>query len=108
MDTQSARKSWVQAALLGVVLIAAMLVGGLVAVRVTGHGSPTVATSGQPASGGSTLQVSAVKEPATGGGNANAVAAIPNLPDLVDRVRPSVVAVNTVITGRNGARQGQG
>ena len=87
---------WMRPAALGVLLVAAMAVGALIATRATGDrpASTATAASSAEARGGRQLPVSN--------------AAIGNLPDLVDRVKPSVVAINTVVTNRTGQRQGQG
>jgi 2-alkenal reductase len=109
MEVRSAggTKAWLQAAILGGVVIVAMLVGGLIAGVVANDaedgGSPATTAS----EGTNRLPVSSERAPA-GSAEANAVTLIENLPDMVDRVRPSVVAINTVVTSRTGARQAQG
>ena len=92
-------QSWIRPAGLGVLIVLAMLIGGIIATRSGARGPASTATAAAAASSGSgngrTLPV---------GGTS----AIGNLPDLVDRVKPSVVAINTVVTNRNGQRQGEG
>jgi putative serine protease PepD len=56
----------------------------------------------------STLPVVGIVAPPASGGALNGITAISNLADVVERVRPSVVAVNTVVTNRAGAPQGEG
>jgi S1-C subfamily serine protease len=102
-------RNWLQAAILGVVVVVAMLVGGLVASAVVSEGTDGGGSGGTAATDASSrLPVSSSERVPAGTSDANAVTLIENLPDLVDGVRPSVVAVNTVITSRTGARQGQG
>ena len=89
---------WMRPAALGVLLVVAMAVGALIATRAIGErpaaSTATAASSAEALRGARQLPVSN--------------AAIGNLPDLVDRVKPSVVAINTVVTNRTGQRQGQG
>ena len=85
---------WMRPAALGVLLVAAMAVGALIATRTGGDQPASTATAAETARATRALPVSN--------------AAIANLPDLVDRVKPSVVTINTVVTNRTGQRQGQG
>ncbi|MFA7296448.1 MAG: trypsin-like peptidase domain-containing protein [Dehalococcoidia bacterium] len=88
---------WMRPAALGVLLVVAMAVGALIATRTGGDrptSTATAASSAEVARNPRQLPVSN--------------AAIGNLPDLVDRVKPSVVTINTVVTNRTGQRQGQG
>lgn len=88
---------WMRPAALGVLLVVAMAVGALIATRTGGDrpaSTATAASSAEAVRGTRQLPVSN--------------AAIANLPDLVDRVKPSVVTINTVVTNRTGQRQGQG
>jgi S1-C subfamily serine protease len=100
MDTQMKdARSWIRPAGLGFLLVVAMVLGGLIATRSVGarpFASATAAAVSRSVVGGRQVPVS------------NSVSAISNLPDLVDRVRPSVVAINTVVNGRSGQPQGQG
>jgi putative serine protease PepD len=89
-----------------VVVIASMLIGGLITAGLGGDGdggSPPATASGES----NRVPVSEERVPA-GTADSDGATLIENLPDLVDRVRPSVVTVNTVVTNRTGVRQAQG
>lgn len=106
MGEKRASGAWVRTAVLGVVIAGAMVLGGVLAVTVGGGRSagpePVAGAFGER----STLPVVGV---ATAPASAARVgAAIDNLPDLVDRVRASVVSVNTVVNNRAGNPQGEG
>lgn len=88
---------WMRPAALGVLLVVAMAVGALIATRAGGDRPTSTATAASSAE----VARSARQLPVSN-------AAIGNLPDLVDRVKPSVVTINTVVTNRTGQRQGQG
>ena len=105
MDTQHRTVPWFQAAILGVVVVVAMLTGAMIAAVVGRSGDSSSATSAEDAAG--RLPVSDVRKGSSGSG-ASALAALPDLPNLVERVQPSVVVVNTVIATRTGMRRGEG
>lgn len=102
-------KSAVQAALLGVVVIVSMVVGGLITASVTdGDDAAPLAggtTAVEPAQ--TTLPLVATVPPVaprTG----SELAAIGGLPDIVERVSPSVVAIRTIANARLGTESGLG
>ncbi len=100
------RRSWLFAGVLGVVIVAAMVAGGFLAVAVAGDddapASTPAAVASTPASGDGSTQTPA---PSDDGGNVS-LTAIEDLPELVERVMPSVVAISTV--SGSGIRQAQG
>lgn len=93
-------KSWLQAAVLGAVVVVAMVAGGLIAAAIAGgsdsssttDNSASVSTSGDGSKSDSASSVS--------------LTAIDDLPTLVDRVSASVVAISTV--SGSGTRQASG
>ena len=87
---------WIRPAALGVLVVVAMAVGALIATRTGGAGPGSTATAAAIDSIGRGRQLPVSNS------------AIVNLPDVVDRVKPSVVTINTVVTSRVGQRQGQG
>lgn len=87
---------WIRPAALGVLVVVAMAVGALIATRTGGDGPASTATAAVIDSVGVGRQLPVSSS------------AIANLPDVVDRVRQSVVTINTVVTSRVGQRQGQG
>ena len=87
-------RSWLQAGILGIVIVVAMVAGGFLAVAVAGNdGTPaTVAT----APNGAATSVTDTNSNGTSGNNSNvSLTAIDDLPSLVQRVMPSVVAIST-------------
>jgi len=88
-------------------LIVAMGLGAILAVSIGGGGSSTPFASSAP-SGSSTFPVGGVVPAAARGEAGTGLSAIANLADVVERVRPSVVTVNTVVTNRAGTPQGEG
>ena len=94
-------RTWMRVGLLVAVIAVAVAAGGALATLAAGDDAP-LSLAAQSGTRG--LPV------ATGAGSAGTVAApsaIADLPAVVDKVRPSVVAINTVAAARNG-RQGQG
>ena len=105
MRGKASVRGWAQMGILGAVVVVAMLLGGLLVTAVGKDDTPAAALA--PAAEGSrALPVANQGTPPADGGAA-ATAALPNLPDLVERVRPAVVAIDTVVTARR-SRQGQG
>ncbi len=96
MELKGAR-TWIRPAGLGVLIVLAMLFGAIIATRAGGKAPASTATAAASSQSAGGRQVPVA-----------ANTAISNLPDLVDRVKPSVVAINTVVTSRTGQRQGQG
>jgi len=94
-------RAWMWVGLLAALLAVAVAVDGVLATLAGDDDSP-LSTASPSSSRGLPVGTSA--------GSAAAVAApaaIADLPGVVDKVRPSVVAINTVAAGRNG-RRGQG
>ncbi len=97
--------SWLQAAFLGIVVVFAMVAGGVLAVAVTDDDTPAaVATTSAVSS--ETRAPSSTQDRAASNNGAVSLTAIEDLPSLVERVSPSVVAISTV-TG-TGARTAEG
>ncbi len=108
MEQQRVQRSWTWAAGLGVIVVVAMGLGAAIAVWVGEVGATGSSFASPEARASSSLPVVGVVAPPTSGGAVAGTTAITNLADLVERVRPSVVAVNTVQTNRAGVRQGEG
>ena len=102
MSDRSSMSGWLRAGIAGiagVVVVLAMVSGSVLATGLSGW--PSAVPSAAPvAATRSTLPVSGLA-PASSG-------ALANLPDLVDRVRNSVVAVNVTVGATPGGRAGQG
>lgn len=103
MPEQGGGRSWLFAGVLGVVVVVAMVIGGFLAVAVAGDDEGTPAAVASVPAGSS--QTPAASSDNGDGGNVS-LTAIENLPDVVDRVMPSVVAISTV--SGSGIRQAQG
>lgn len=95
-------KSGLQALVLGVVVVIAMIAGGLLAVAIAGNDDSTSA----PTSAGSEVTAPAASGGASQNDSSVSLTAIDDLPTLVDRVSSSVVAISTV--SGTGTRQATG
>lgn len=95
-------KSGLQALVLGVVVVIAMIAGGLLAVAIAGNDDSTSA----PTSAGSEVTAPAASGSASQNDSSVSLTAIDDLPTLVDRVSSSVVAISTV--SGTGTRQATG
>ena len=94
-------RSWLQAGFLGIVVVAAMVAGGFLAVAVAGNDNKTPAAVATAPAG--TTAPAADNSSSSNGTNVS-LTAIDDLPGLVERVSPSVVAITTVTgTGRQQA-----
>jgi putative serine protease PepD len=96
-------RSWLQAGILGVVIVVAMVAGGFLAVAVAGNDDTPAAVATAP----NGTAASVTNSSGTSDNNSNvSLTAIDDLPSLVDRVMPSVVAISTV--SGTGLRQAEG
>jgi S1-C subfamily serine protease len=98
-------RSWLQAGVLGIVIVVAMVAGGFLAVAVAGNDGTPAAVATAPSGTGS----SATDTTSNGASDSNSnvsLTAIDDLPSLVDKVMPSVVAISTV--SGTGIRQAEG
>jgi putative serine protease PepD len=102
--TQTPRR-WLRASLLVAAIVAALALGGLVATVAGSDDAPVpvAATTNEAPRG-----LPVANAPGSAGTTAAPAAAIADLPGLVDRARPSVVAINTVSAGTRNGRQAQG
>jgi S1-C subfamily serine protease len=98
-------RSWLQAAFLSVVIVLAMVVGGVVAVAVAGDEESPAAVATPSGSPTETPDSSAERDEDDADANVS-LTAIENLPELVERTLPSVVAISTI--NGTGIRQAQG
>jgi S1-C subfamily serine protease len=96
-------RSWLQAGVLGIVIVIAMVAGGFLAVAVAGNDDSPAAVATQPA--GAAASDTASASPTDSNSNVS-LTAIDDLPSLVDKVMPSVVAISTV--SGSGIRQAEG
>ena len=109
--------TWINAIAMGIVIVASMTLGGLLAVNIGGDGDDAapraaVATA-QPASATSTPTptpataaaetAAAAEGPTTPTSILEQAATLPDLPDLVERVMPSIVQIRV---GRTGTGSG--
>ncbi len=106
-EQRQARSGWLRGAALAVLVIVAMGLGAFLAISIGARGATRTASSA-PSASTSTFPVGGVLPPAARGEASTGVSAINNLADVVDRVRPSVVTVNTVVANRQGVPQGEG
>jgi len=98
-------RSWLQAGFLGAVVVLAMVGGGFLAVAVVGDDAPAaVATA--PAGASGTQATSSTQTDEASNDATVSLTAIEDLPGIVERVSPSVVAISTV--SGTGARTAQG
>lgn len=99
MSERSSMSGWLRAGIAGVVVVVAMVGGGLLATSLTGRPLFSAPAAGV-AVARSTLPVSGLAPAAN--------ATLSNLPDLVEHVRGSVVAINVTVGATPGGRAGQG
>ena len=99
MSERHSMSGWIRAGIAGVLVVGAMIGGALMAATLTGRSVASDAAVGLAASRG-TIPVSGVAPRLN--------TTLDGLPDLVDRVRGSVVTINVTTGASPGVRAGQG
>ena len=107
------QRTWLSSIVLAAVVVVSMVVGGVLAVSVTddgdgsGNGDLAAATPAPPVSA-TTLPTSVVttRDSDTGEAAPTLIAAIDDLPGLVERVAPSVVQIRASSPGGGGVGSG--
>ena len=104
------QRTWLSSIVLAVVVVVSMVVGGVLAVNITGDGDGNGATVLAPtppsSSGATTLPAVARDAPDATPEVAAATTALADLPALVEEVAPSVVQIRA--RGQNGGGVGSG